>query len=70
MSVKLGCGVPRNLALKTIASSAGYYKSRDWYCRWGQGGTRPVSVDGHVYYGGFCYNASSRREASFLGRRL
>ncbi len=70
MSDKLGCGVARQLALKTAGTSTGYYKSRAWYCRWGQGGTRPVRVNGHIYYGGFCYNASSRREATFLGRRL
>jgi hypothetical protein len=70
MSVDLGCGVARQLALKTAGTSTGYYKSRGWYCRWGQGGTRPVRVNGRIYYGGFCYSARSRREATFLGRRL
>jgi hypothetical protein len=70
LSARLGCGAVRRLALKTTESSLGYYKSRHWYCRWGQGGTRPIRVNGRVYYGGFCDSVPEFREASFLGRRL
>jgi hypothetical protein len=70
LSSDLGCGAVRRLALKTAESSLGYYKSRSWYCRWGQGGTRPIRVKGHVYYAGFCDSVPSFRGATFLGRRL
>jgi len=70
LSANLGCGAVRRLALKTTESSLGYYRSRHWYCRWGQGGTRPIRVHGHVYYGGFCDAVPAFREATFLGRRL
>jgi hypothetical protein len=70
LSQALGCGAVRKLALKTTESSLGYYRSRHWYCRWGQGGTRPIRVRGRVYYGGFCDSVPGFREATFLGRRL
>jgi hypothetical protein len=70
VSARLGCGAVRRLALKTTESSLGYYKSRHWYCRWGQGGTRPIRVNGRVYYSGFCDSVPTFREATFLGRRL
>ena len=70
LSAHLGCGAVRRLALKTTESSLGYYRSSHWYCRWGQGGTRPIHVNGRVYYGGFCDSVPAFREASFLGRRL
>ncbi|HSZ69269.1 MAG TPA: hypothetical protein VK756_02795 [Solirubrobacteraceae bacterium] len=69
-SAELGCGTARRVALETVASADGYYKSDGWYCRWGEGGTRPLRVGAHTYSGGFCYRASTRREATFLGRRL
>jgi hypothetical protein len=70
LSAHLGCGAVRKLALKTTESSLGYYKSRHWYCRWGQGGTRPIHVHGRIYYGGFCDSVPAFAEATFLGRRL
>ena len=70
LSSNLGCGTVRTLALKTTESGIGYYKSKSWYCRWGQGGTRPIRVNGHVYYTGFCDSVPSFRGATFLGRQL
>ena len=70
LSPALGCGTVRVLALKTTANALGYYRSRGWYCRWGQGGTRPIRVNRRVYFTGFCYRVPSFRGAAFLGRRL
>jgi hypothetical protein len=70
LSSDLGCGTVRGLALKTAENGLGYYRSRNWYCRWGQGGTRPIRVNGHVYYAGFCDSVPSFRGATFIGRRL
>ena|SRR5579864_2657477 len=70
LSADLGCGTVRRLALKTTENSLGYYKSKSWYCRWGQGGTRPVHVNSHVYYAGFCDSVPSFTGATFLARRL
>ena len=69
LSATLGCGAVGHVALATVESSLGYYKSKHWYCRWGQGGTRPVRYHGHVYYAGFCASVPSFRTVSFLGRR-
>jgi hypothetical protein len=70
LSARLGCGAAGGAALETVGSAIGYYKSRRWYCRWGQGGTRPVRIAGHIYYGGFCVSRPHGRETTFLGRRL
>jgi hypothetical protein len=70
LSARLGCGVPGTVALRTVDSNDGYFKSQSWYCRWGQGGTRPIRLGGYVYFGGFCASKPSYREVSFLGRRL
>lgn len=70
LSARLDCGAAARAALKTIGSAIGYYKSSRWYCRWGQGGTRPIRVAGHVYYGGFCVSRLRNREITFLGRRI
>jgi hypothetical protein len=70
LSSDLGCGTVGKLALKTTENSLGYYKSRSWYCRWGQGGTRPIRISGHVYYAGFCYRVPSFQGVAFLGRQL
>jgi hypothetical protein len=70
LAARLGCSAAPRVALKTIESSAGFYKSPDWFCRWGQGGTRLVRIGSHVYYAGFCVSRSHNQEATFLGRRL
>lgn len=65
-----GCGTTRRIALLTVESRYGYFSDRRWHCRWGEGGTRPVYVHGHRYYGGFCQYKPTYTSASFLGRRL
>lgn len=70
LSARLGCGAVGRVALRTVESGDGYFKSRSWYCRWGQGGTRPIRLGGYVYYAGFCASKPSYREVTFLGRRV
>lgn len=70
MSTQLGCGTARAVALKTVESGGGYFKSSRWYCRWGEGGTIPIKTNDHVYYSGFCAAVPGFRQANFLGRRL
>jgi hypothetical protein len=65
----LGCKTGLRLAVAAV-NDGGYYKDSRRYCRWGQGGTRPIRVNGHVYYSGFCYRVSDMREAGFLARRI
>lgn len=61
----LGCG--RALRSAVVRAVREGFVSRDgYYCRWGQGGTRPIVVAGRTYSGGFCHRRG--REASFLGR--
>ena len=64
----LGCAIGLRLAARTVRAG-GYLKAGGYYCRWGQGGTRPIRVNGRIYYGGFCYRSSDGREAQFLARR-
>lgn len=64
----LGCTTGLRLAARTV-SAGGYLKAGGYYCPWGQGGTRPIRVSSHIYYGGFCYRSSDDREAQFLARR-
>jgi hypothetical protein len=52
-----------------VVNGGGYYEDIRYYCRYGQGGTRPIRVRGHTYYGGLCYREDDKREASFLARR-
>jgi hypothetical protein len=70
LSAGLGCGAAGRVAVRTVESSDGYFKSHSWYCRWGQGGTRPIRVGGYVYYAGFCASKPGYREVTFIGRRL
>ncbi len=70
MSTALGCATARDVALKTVQSGGGIYKSSRWYCRWGEGGTIPIKLNHHVYYSGFCAAVPGFRQANFLGRRL
>lgn len=61
----LGCGSALRSAV-VRAVREGFVGRDGYYCRWGQGGTRPIVVAGRTYFGGFCYRRG--REASFLGR--
>jgi hypothetical protein len=70
LSDHLGCSAASMAALKTVESAAGYYKSPSWFCRWGQGGTRPIRIRDHVYFAGYCMKRSDTQEVAFLGRRL
>lgn len=64
-------GCRRGLRLAAaVVNGGGYYQDLHYYCRFGQGGTRPVRVHGHTYYGGFCYRDADKREATFLARRI
>ncbi len=65
----LGCKTGLRLAVAAV-KDGGYYKDSRVYCRWGQGGTRPIRVNGRIYYAGFCYRVSDMREADFLARRI
>jgi len=70
LSISLGCSAAGKAALRTIESNIGYFKSHTWYCRWGQGGTRPIRLGRHIYSAGFCVSKPSYREVTFLGRRI
>jgi len=64
----LGCSsTVRRAIARTVRR--GDYRTRYFYGRWGQGGTRPIRVEGKIYYGGFVGRLPSYRETSFLGRR-
>lgn len=52
-----------------VVNNGGYYQSKRWYCRWGQGGTRPIRVNGKVYWAGSCMVVSTGREFSFIAHR-
>lgn len=65
----LGCGVAIRRAVLAVIRDDGYYRRGNLYCRWGQGGTRPVRVKGKTYYGGFCMDRRTEEEVSFLGRK-
>jgi hypothetical protein len=65
----LGCTTALTLAIRAV-NDHGYYQDSRYYCRWGQGGTRPIRVNGRSYFAGFCYRKRDEKEASFLARRL
>jgi hypothetical protein len=64
-----GCKTGVRLAA-AVVNGDGYYEDLRYYCRWGQGGTRPIRVNCRTYVGGFCYWRGDKREASFLARRI
>lgn len=65
----LGCATGLTLAARAVRGD-GYYQDARYYCRWGQGGTRAVRVNGRSYIPGFCYRKRDEREVGFLARRL
>ena len=69
MQRRLGCRKGRRLAVRTVLHD-GSLESERYYCRWGQGGTSPVTIQGHEYIFGFCYEVDEDRQAYFLARRL
>jgi hypothetical protein len=46
----------------------GFLQTDVFYCRWGQGGTRPIRRASKVFYAGFCFNDDTEAEATFLAR--
>jgi hypothetical protein len=62
-----GCDQGARLASRTVRNS-GYLRTPTFFCRWGQGGTRPIERDGKTFYSGFCANQETQAEASFLAR--
>ena len=65
---KLGCHKGGKLAVRTVKKD-GFLQTERYYCRWGQGGTQPVHVNGRTYFGGFCFDSRTEKEAAFLGRQ-
>jgi hypothetical protein len=63
----LGCAQGAELASYTVLDG-GYYQDDVHYCRWGQGGTRPVERAGRTFYTGFCFDKATEVEATFLAR--
>lgn len=62
-----GCAQGARLASRTVRDG-GYLRTGAYFCRWGQGGTRPMKREGKTYYAGFCLNVETEAEASFLAR--
>jgi hypothetical protein len=62
-----GCEQGANLASRTVLDD-GFLQSGVFFCRWGQGGTRPVKRSGRTFYAGFCFNEQTQGEATFLAR--
>ena len=69
MQRRLGCRKGPRLAARTVVEG-GALETERYYCRWGQGGTSPVTIQGHEYIFGFCYEVDEDRQAYFLARRL
>jgi hypothetical protein len=63
----LGCAQGAELASYTVLDG-GYYEDDVHYCRWGQGGTRPIERRGRTFYAGFCIDKTTEVEATFLAR--
>jgi hypothetical protein len=63
----LGCGPGAQLASATVLDG-GYYDDDAYYCRWGQGGTRPIKRQDKTFYAGFCMDKANEIEATFLAR--
>jgi hypothetical protein len=70
MQRALGCRQGPRLAARTVNDRNGVLDTERYYCRWGQGGTDPVTIQGHTYNYGFCFEVDSERQAYFLARRL
>jgi hypothetical protein len=64
---ELGCDEGASLASRTVRDD-GFLQTDVFYCRWGQGGTRPIKRDGKTFYSGFCLNEETEAQASFLAR--
>jgi hypothetical protein len=62
-----GCDKGADLASRTVRKR-GYLQTDAFYCRWGQGGTRPIRRRGRTFYAGFCFNKQTEVEATFLAR--
>jgi hypothetical protein len=62
-----GCDQGARLASRTVRNR-GYLQTGPFFCRWGQGGTRPIEREGKTFYGGFCANEETEAEATFLAR--
>jgi hypothetical protein len=63
----LGCDAGADLAARTVRHD-GFLQTGGFYCRWGQGGTRPVKRRGKTFYAGFCFDDDTQAEANFLAR--
>jgi hypothetical protein len=63
----LGCDQGGELASATVLDG-GWYDDAVYYCRWGQGGTRPIKREGKTFYAGFCLDKATEVEAGFLAR--
>lgn len=65
-----GCGRAMRARVVATVRAGGYLRRNGWYCRWGQGGTRPVRVRGLVYYAGYCSRGPGFEvDAWFLAHR-
>jgi hypothetical protein len=60
-----GCERGANLASRTVRAH-GYLETATFFCRWGQGGTRPIERNGRTFYG----PAPLRTTPGCLGRWL
>jgi len=65
----LGCNTGLRLAARVV-NGDGYFQDSRYYCRWGQGGTKPIQINGRTYLAGFCYRKSDEEEVGFLARRV
>lgn len=65
-----GCDRIADMAIETV-NGGGFYEDPDsvYQCRWGQGGTREVEVDGERYLPGYCLRMVDQTSASFLARQ-
>jgi len=64
-----GCELGGRLAA-SVVNAEGYRQDSQYYCRWGQGGTSAIQINGHAYIAGFCYRKRDRREVGFLARPI
>jgi hypothetical protein len=62
-----GCDQGAKLASAGVMDG-GYLQDDTYYCRWGQGGTRPVKREGKTFYAAFCMDKDTEAEATFLAR--
>ena len=66
----LDCEVIPDMALRTVVSEYGRLQEGGVTCRWGQGGTSPVQVNGKTYIPGYCNDPELETQVTYLGRRL